>query len=43
MYAEYLENLAVEKINCELLRKNERFSADIEKAIAILEESVMSR
>ena len=42
-YAEYLEDLAVEKINSELLRKNERFTDDIEKAIKILEESIMSR
>ena len=42
-YAEWLEELAVEKINIELLRKNERYSDDIEKVIAILEESVMSR
>ena len=42
-YAEYLEDLAVEKINSELLRKNEKYSDDIEKAIKILEESIMSR
>ena len=42
-YAEYLEELAVEKINAELLRKNERYSDDIEKVVKILEESIMSR
>ena len=42
-YAEYLETLAVDKINNELLRKNESLIGGIEKAMTILENSIISR
>ena len=42
-YAKYLEDLSIEKINVELLRKNERMTKRIEDIMLILEQVITER
>ena len=42
-YARYLEDLSIEKINSELLRKNERMTKRIEDIILMLEQVITER
>ena len=42
-YARYLEDLSIEKINSELLRKNERMTKKIEDIMLMLEQVITER